>query len=153
MILREFRESDRAEAVKLFYRTVHAINARDYTLEQLDAWAPAHIDPVKWCSSFASHFSLVAIENGLLVGFGDVDITAGFLDRLYVHADFQRRGIASALCDSLERHVLYPTVTTHASVTAEPFFAKRGYVTLKKQQVECHGVRLTNFVMVKTLGR
>ena len=40
-------------------------------------------------------------------------------------------------------------VTTHASITARPFFEKRGYRVVKEQQVERHGVLLTNFVMEK----
>lgn len=41
------------------------------------------------------------------------------------------------------------TIVTHASVTAKPFFEKRGYVVVKKQQVERRGVRLFNFIMKK----
>ena len=40
-------------------------------------------------------------------------------------------------------------VVTHASITARPFFEKRGYRVVKEQQVERNGVFLTNFVMVK----
>lgn len=72
----------------------------------------------------------------------------GYLDRLYVHADHQRQGIATALCDRLEQSVPGP-FTTHASITAKPFFEKRGYTVVKEQAVERHGVLLTNFVMVK----
>lgn len=46
------------------------------------------------------HFSLVAIEAGMIVGFGDIDST-GYVDRLYVHKDYQRKGIATAICDML----------------------------------------------------
>ena len=54
--------------------------------------------------------------------------------------------IASKLCDQLERSVKGPVVT-HASITARPFFEKRGYQVVKEQQVERQGILLTNFVM------
>ena len=40
-------------------------------------------------------------------------------------------------------------VTTHASITARPFFEARGYRVVRQQQVERQGVALTNFVMEK----
>ena len=78
---------------------------------------------------------------------GDID-GAGYLDRLYVHAEHVGKGIGTALCDCLEGTVR-GTIVTHASVTAKPFFEKRGYVVVKKQQVERRGVRLVNFIMKK----
>ena len=41
------------------------------------------------------------------------------------------------------------TIVTHVSITARPFFEKRGYRVVKEQQVERRGIRLTNFVMEK----
>lgn len=38
MILR-FHENDTEEVVSLFYETVHSVNARDYSREQVEAWA------------------------------------------------------------------------------------------------------------------
>lgn len=71
----------------------------------------------------------------------------GYLDRLYVHKDYQGIGIATALCEELEASVESATVTTHASITARPFFEDRGYVVKKEQQVERQGILLTNYVM------
>ena len=90
--------------------------------------------------------TLVAIENSIIVGFGDIDST-GYLDRLYVHKDYQKQGIASALCDKLENG--FTKITTHASITAKPFFLHRGYKVVKEQQVERNGIFLTNYVMEK----
>ena len=50
------------------------------------------------------------------------------------------------LCDKLEAHVP-GNIRTHASITAKPFFQKRGYKVTKEQQVERQGILLTNFVM------
>ena len=52
------------------------------------------------------------------------------------------------MCGRLEGAV-QGDVVTHASITARPFFEKRGYRVVKEQQVERNGVFLTNFVMVK----
>lgn len=148
MNIRNYHPSDCGELAELFYDTVHTVNARDYTPEQLDAWATGNVDLAQWNESFSMHHTVVAEEAGTIVGFGDMT-PEGYLDRLYVHKDFQGRGIASAICDTLEERSPAPVFTTHASITAKPFFEKRGYTVRKAQQVIRHGVRLTNFVMEK----
>lgn len=147
MKVRKYQQSDCKVLAELFYHTVHTVNAKDYTEEQLNAWATGEVDLEKWNQSFQEHDSFVAVENGIIVGFGDIDHT-GYLDRLYVHADYQGQGIATAICDRLEQMV-EENITTHASVTARPFFENRGYHVIKEQQVERKGIFLTNFVMQK----
>jgi len=39
MFVRGYQMSDCKEITELFYNTVHTINAKDYTKEQLDVWA------------------------------------------------------------------------------------------------------------------
>ena len=147
MELRKYQSSDCREVTELFFNTVHIINAKDYTKEQLDVWATGQADLEKWDQSLQGHYSVVAVENDVIVGFGDIDST-GYLDRLYVHANYQGRGIATAICDQLEQAVP-GSITTHASITAKPFFEKRGNKVIKEQKVERQGIFLTNFVMEK----
>lgn len=141
MTLRPYRPADCPHLAELFTSTVHTVCARDYTQVQLDAWADGQVDLAAWNTSFLAHTTLVAVEGGSIVGFADL-APDGYLDRLYVHKDWQRRGVASALCDALSG-----AKVTHASLTARPFFEKRGWRVVKEQQVERHGVLLTNFVM------
>lgn len=153
MILRKYRPEDCESMAELFYETVHSVNAADYTPEQLDVWAMGKVDLEAWDKSFREHFTIVAEEEKesagkRLLGFGDIDST-GYLDRLYVHKEHQRQGIASAICDELERAVPAERITTHASITAKPFFLKRGYRVVLEQQVERGGLLLTNYVMEK----
>lgn len=147
MEIRRYQQSDCKELTELFYNTVHTVNAKDYTEEQLNVWATGQVDLEKWNLSLQEHYSIVAVENDVIVGFGDIDKT-GYLDRLFVHADYQRKGIATAICDQLELAV-GENITTHASITARPFFEKRGYKVVKEQQVERQGFFLKNYVMTK----
>lgn len=147
MQLREYITSDCEQLSKLFFQTVHSVNAKDYTKEQLDVWATGTVDLKEWDKSFTEHYTIVAIDNNIIVGFGDIDKT-GYLDRLYVHADYQGKGVATAICNRLEQAV-QGKITTHASITAKPFFEKRGYKVVKEQQVERQGIYLINFCMEK----
>ena len=79
-----------------------------------------NINLEKWNELFQEHFSIVAVDDEIIVGFGDIDET-GYLDRLYVHVDYQGKGIATSICNQLEQAVK-GDITTHASITAKPFF-------------------------------
>lgn len=151
MEIRRYKSEDYDELLRLFYATVHSVNLRDYSPAQADVWADGKPDREAWDRSLQEHFSLVAVRDGQLVGFGDMT-EDGYLDRLYVHKDLQGQGIAAALCEALERAVPAESFVTHASITARPFFERRGYVTVREQQVERKGILLTNYVMEKRNG-
>lgn len=148
MYIRGYIESDCVQLAKLFYDTVHFINKKDYTKNQLDAWASGNVDIEKWNKSFLEHYTLVAIKDDIIVGFGDIDST-GYLDRLYVHKNYQGVGIATALCDKLEKAFNVKNITTYSSITAKPFFEKQGYKVIKEQEVERMGINLINYIMEK----
>ena len=87
-------------------------------------------------------------EDRKILGFADMDEN-GYLDRLYVGKDCQRKGVATALCRALEEMSGKSSFSVHASITARPFFEKMGYKTVKEQTVERKGVKMTNFIMKK----
>ncbi len=144
MKIRKYRETDFEAVARIFYDTIHAVNAKDYSREQLFAWANNVDSLKKRREDLLSQLTLIAEIEGETVGFGSMD-KSGCLDLLYVHKDFQRRGIATALCDELEKG--FTVIKTYASVTAKPFFEKRGYKTIKEQEVERLGIKLKNFEM------
>ena len=88
MEIRRYLASDCNQLAELFYQTVHSVNSKDYTRMQLDAWATGRVNLQAWNQSFLEHHTVVAVENGEIVGFGDMD-ESGYLDRLYVHRDHQ----------------------------------------------------------------
>lgn len=148
MYLREYTPSDCKQLAELFYQTVHSVNAKDYSKEQLDVWATGSVNLDEWNQSFLKHYTVVAVDNEKTVGFGDME-PSGYLDRLYVHKNHQGEGIATAICDELEQSVGNVEIVTHASITARPFFENRGYRVVKQQEVIRNGIALTNFVMIK----
>jgi putative acetyltransferase len=70
MTIRKYRTEDCAEMAKLFYDTVHTVNAADYTEPQLNAWATGEVDFSKWNASFQIHNTVIAEVDGTIVGFG-----------------------------------------------------------------------------------
>lgn len=148
MKLRSYVPSDCASMAQLFYETVHAVNACDYPEEQLNVWATGSVDMEKWDRSYRSTRTVIAEENGEIIGFGNMDRT-GYLDMLYVHKDHQREGVATAICDELESCSAAVNFTVHASITARAFFEKRGYRMVCRNIVERGGLQLINYIMTK----
>ena len=97
-------------------------------------------------------YCVVAVDDKNIVGFGDIDKTC-YLDRLFVHKDYQRKGIASDICDKLEQAVNAKRIITQSSITAKPFFEQRGYKVVKEQQIVRNGIALTNYLMEKNMEK
>ena len=149
MKIREYKADDCKAVSLLFYETVHAVNAKDYSAEQLSAWADNPDSLKSRYDDLLIQHTLIAEIGGAIVGFGSID-KEGCLDLLFVHKDFQNRGVATALCNGLEKG--FPSVKTFASVTAKPFFEGRGYAVVKEREAERFGVKLKNFEMRKYNG-
>lgn len=153
MKLRKYQTKDCVIMAELFYHTVHTINKKDYTQEQLEVWADGNMDLIKWNLSFLENNTLLIEEKGRIVGFGDMDAT-GYLDRLYVHKDYQGKGIATTILKTLENQVERKQIncfTTYTSITAKPFFTKMGYHIKKENIVIKKGISLKNYQMEKQI--
>lgn len=148
-MIRVYCEDDALALAQLFYDTVHSVNVLDYTPAQLDAWVAAPPEVESWAASFEGRYCLVAELDGEIVGFADMDLDSGYLDRLYVHKNYQRQGVATALCDALEAQAAGMRLTVAASITARPFFEQRGWQVVKKQTLCRDGVQLENYWMEK----
>lgn len=146
MELRKYQSSDLKALINIFYETIRAVNIKDYDFRQIEAWSNQKEKLLAKNKYFTQLYTVVAIQDNKIIGYGNID-NDGYLDHLFVHKDYQGLGVASAICDMLEyKHKI---VTVHASITAKPFFSKRGYREIKKQAVSVEGVFLTNYLMKK----
>jgi putative acetyltransferase len=153
IIIRPFRSSDTPALIKLFRDAVHTINSQHYSPEQIAVWAPAEIDTNRWQVSLEKNITFVAEVDSQIVGFADMT-HEGYLDRLYVHKDYQGRWIALYLMRAIEqaaRELGLSKITTHCSIIAKKPAERVGFVVIQEQTVIRNGVALTNYVMEKIL--
>lgn len=150
MDLRLCTQADLPAVLDLFRTSVHTLCRSDYTPDQLSAWAPEDLDEAPWARRLQCQTFLLAEKDGALMGFASLE--GDYLDLLYVHPRHARRGVGTVLCDALERQCTGRRITVHASLTARPFFARRGYRTVEPHQVERRGVTLINYFMEKELS-
>ena len=153
MRLRSYRPDDATALLGLFRDTIRRVNARDYNPDQIRAWSSDDIDPAVWAGRFADRFVVVAEESGQPIGFAELE-SSGHIDRMYVSADHQRRGIGQSLLTSVvdeARRLGVARLFTEASITARPFFEAQGFAVLAQQVVECRGSEFVNYRMERIL--
>jgi putative acetyltransferase len=152
-VIRPYRTGDAPELARLFYETVHAVNRADYSLGQLRAWAPRVPDPAVWHDRMRARCTPVAERDGEPVGFAELE-RDGHLAMLYARDDSVGFGVGSRLCAAVEgeaRRWGLRRIYTEASITARPFFERRGFGVVREQTVVVRGVGMTNFVMEKNV--
>ena len=153
LTIRIFQPADALEIMRLFHDTVHNVNSRDYTPEQVEAWAPALMDEPRWQERLRANFTYVAEADGQIVGFSELE-RSGRIGTLYVHHRYQAQGIASRLLSEMEtraRALGARRLTVEASLTAYGFFQRRGFKLVRPRDVDLNGVSLRNFVMERAL--
>ncbi len=152
--LRPMLPSDGPELAAIFRAAIADTACEDYSPAQCDAWLSAADDEAAFSKKLQEQLTLLATVNRQTVGFASLRDNA-HLDMLYVQPKVGRRGIATALVDALE--ILAASrgtalITTDASDTARDFFARRGYVAMRRNTLEMAGEWLGNTSMEKTLS-
>jgi putative acetyltransferase len=110
-------------------------------------------DPEEWHARMNGRRTLVAEEDDRVVGFVELEVD-GHLDMLYVRGDAVGRGVGRLLYEAVEweaQNTGLSRIFTEASVTARPFFERRGFRMMREQTVLRRDTKLTNFVMRKDL--
>ncbi len=154
MLIRKFDSSDTEEIMQLFYDTVHKINIRDYSSEQVDAWATKDMDAAQWSEQLQSRMTYVAEEQGKLIGFAELEQT-GHINCFYCHAEYQRMGVGTQLLNQIQskaKNLGIQKLFTEASITAKQFFERQGFRVITAQEVERRGMKFINYVMEKDIG-
>lgn len=135
MRIRQVKRADIPHISRLYYDTVHRVNARDYTPEQIVAWAPRVYTNTFWQRRFRSYRVFVADDGGVIIGFAELT-RMGEIDCFYVHHAHQRRGVGAALMTRIEseaRGLGRTRLLADVSLTAEPFFRRMGFMVVRRQ--------------------
>ena len=151
--LRPFLAADTPMLAAIFVASVEELTGDDYSETQQQAWASAADDEEQFGKRLASELTLIATLQNSPVGFASLKGT-DHIDMLYVHPGAVGQGVASMLCDALEKLAGSRGATSlsvDASDNAQEFFSKRGYVGKQRNTVTVNGEWLANTTMQKTL--
>ena len=147
--VRRFRDEDAGATARIFCDAVHQGAARHYDEAQRRAWAPGIPDLPAWRDRLGAQAVFVAERQHSVVGFMTLR-PDGCIDLAFVAPDAMGTGVARQLYDAILREAArqrMPTLHTHASHLARPFFERQGWTMVREQTVQRDGVSLTNFFM------
>jgi putative acetyltransferase len=152
--LRPFLPADTPVLAAIFAASIEQLTGDDYSEAQQQAWANVADDEEQFGKRLASGLTLIATLQNSPVGFAALK-GADHIDMLYVHPGAAGQGVASALCEALEKLAGSRganSLTVEASDNAAEFFAKRGYVAKQRNTVTVNGEWLANTTMQKVLA-
>ena len=153
-MIRVALQSDTVELKQLFQNTVLAINRRDYSQAEVEDWASCGDNLANIKDMIKTHYFIVAVnQQSEIVGFSSIT-PQGYLHSMFVHKDFQGKGIAIMLLNEIEQYAItngIMRITSELSLTARPFFEKRGYIVEEEQKRKANQLSLTNFWMAKQM--
>ena len=152
--LRPFLAEDTPVLAAIFAASIEELTGEDYNQAQQEAWISAADDEEQFGKRLASELTLIATLQNSPVGFAALK-GADHIDMLYVHPGAAGQGVASMLCEALEKLAGgrgAKALTVDASDNATEFFARRGYVAKQRNTVTVNGEWLANTTMQKSLA-
>lgn len=147
--------ADIPELKQLYKDTILNINKKDYSAEEVEDWASCGDNTQHWLELISMLHNIIAEnDEGQVVGFASIS-DEGYLHMLFVHKDYQRKGVAGLLYKSIEelaQHKQIVKITSEVSITARPFFEKQGFVVSEEQRRKANKLALVNYKMSKVLS-
>lgn len=157
MLIRPFKTGGELALLTLFQSSVRELAARDYTPEQIDAWAPKDFSDAmreQWTARIRSNKPWVVEIEGELACFADLQ-TTGYIDQFFVAPGHSGKGIGSALMKHLHQVAARQGINrlfAHVSLTAQAFFTYHGFVIEEERFPVMRDVVLPNALMGKNLN-
>ena len=148
----KFRQSefdDLEEMQELFVETIKSTCQNDYNKKQIDAWITSVENKERWKSILANQYFLIAEIDSKMVGYGSLE-NGNYLDLMYVHKDFLRKGIANMIFEKLKAKSLalgFDKLTSDVSKTARPFFETKGFNVIRENKNMMNDVEIINYHM------
>lgn len=151
--LRAFEPEDVGPLLALFRASVREVARRDYSEEQVRAWAPDEIDIAAFGARLGRLQVFIAAAPEAIAGFAALE-AGGHVDLLFVSPDHQRRGAGRLVLRAAEaaaRARGLARLSAHVSLTARPLFEAEGFAVIAPRQVSLRGQTFTNYRMEKPL--
>jgi len=151
--VRRYLPGEEQDLQEIYSESTRRLNSRDYTPQQIERWVAKHADLPEWIERLKKTVPFVAVLGGRLVAFAELEAD-GHIDFFYCHPDYQGQGAGSALLRTITAEALKLGLTSlHAevSVTAEPFFTKKGFQIIEDRIPIICGAPAKQYIMRKEI--
>jgi len=155
ILIRQAKLNDIVAIQKLFVDTIESVCRYDYSAEQIAVWTSSIENTKRWTDKLMKQYFLIAEIDNKIVGFASLEKNKYF-DLMYVHKDYQRQGIADNLYSEISAKAIKhgtTLLTSDVSITARPFFEKKGFKIIAEQKNNIKGVEVINYKMTNELRK
>jgi putative acetyltransferase len=146
MHVRRFQLGDEPALFQVYCSAIRMIASRDYTPEQIEAWAPTDLDRDLWHHKMQEIKPFVVESNYEIVGYADLQPN-GYIDHFFVSGHHPRRGVGAMLMRRIHEEAAalgLIELTSDVSRTAEPFYVHFGFSVVERKEFELRGVLIQN---------
>lgn len=146
-VVRRYVPEDLQQVIHVFLLAIRQTASADYAPQQIAAWG--QVDQQAWSRRCASRPTWVAVSDGTVVGFTELEAD-GHLDMMYVHPQHSGRGIATQLLQTAKHHAVDRGITrlyAEVSITARPFFTSQGFTVVEPERVLRNGEYFVRYKM------
>ncbi len=153
IVIRSYKKSDVCALWDIRFKTIREVNIKDYSREQVGAWAPNSFDIEDWSKKLSKLSPFIAEIDGNIVGYADLQVD-GLIDHFFCHYQYQGQGVGRALMEHILKVGMSKGIYHYysaVSMTAKPFYEKFGFSVTKEQLVEVRGQIFKNFLMTRSL--
>jgi putative acetyltransferase len=147
--IRRHKPGEEAALFGVFYSAIHRSASRDYSPQQIEAWAPRKIDLAAWEARIRRINPFVALLKEAIVAYADLQ-PDGYIDHFFVSGAYSRRGLGSLLMNHILREARdlgLSELTSDVSRTAQPFYEKSGFTVVERREPVIRGVVIPNALM------
>jgi putative acetyltransferase len=130
--IRKAKQEDRESIWRVHVKAVRETCVSHYSQEVIRIWA-GRLQPDKYEEALRRNEFFVAVEDGAVIGFGELDQAGGEIQGLYVSPDVASRGVGRKLLWTLEERArVFGLKSLHltSSLNAVSFYERAGYRSL-----------------------
>lgn len=134
MEYRRYELWDEYQIQQVHYNSVHSLDC--YSQIQKNTLSPLIANLDEWRNSLSNTNTFVAVENWIIVWFGDIK-NSGYIKRLYVDPNYFGRKIWETLLKILEkeaRNLWVSEITLDATLNSIKFYQKYLYELLEEKE-------------------
>lgn len=133
MQIRPGEQTDRQQILEVHTSAIRLLCDEHYTAAELAAWSE-RLQEDSYERVIRERKILVAVEDNLVVGFGQIDASTGEVEAIYVRPAAARLGVGSRLLSQLEnvaRHRGLAELFLDSSLNAVPFYTRAGFRSIE----------------------
>ncbi len=154
VLVRRYRGGEERALHDVYCSAIRLVASRDYTAEQIEAWAPRDLDPTLWENRIRAINPFVVELDGIVVAYADLQAN-GYIDHFFVSGAHPRRGLGAMLMRRIldeAAHLRMSELTSNVSRTAQGFYEKYGFEVVEHREPVLRGVVVPNALMRLDLG-